>query len=67
MCAIGMSEEEVTRLLEKYSDRVQLAAVNSPTNCTVSGDQDAIKDIIIDCAKSGTFCRELRVDRGEIV
>ncbi|MCJ1465537.1 hypothetical protein MMC07_004155 [Pseudocyphellaria aurata] len=66
MCAVGLGEEDACSLLAKYSDRVQLAAVNSPTNCTLSGDADAVKDIIDCCIRSGTFCRNLRVDRGEI-
>lgn len=65
MCAVGVGEEDAKSLLVKYSNRVKLAAVNSPTNCTFSGDADAIEDIIECCANSGTFCRELRVDRGE--
>ncbi|KAI9818135.1 MAG: Type I Iterative PKS [Pycnora praestabilis] len=59
MCAIGVSEEGSREYL---SDRVQLAAVNSPTSCTLSGDQDTIKEIVDTCAQSGIFCRELRVD-----
>lgn len=66
MCAVGLSEEDASSLLMKYTNRVQLAAVNSPTNCTLSGDADAIKDIIDCCIRSGTFCRNLRVDRGEV-
>lgn len=66
MCAVGVGEESARSLLVEYSNRVKLAAVNSPTSCTFSGDADAIKEIIDCCNKSGTFCRELRVDRGEI-
>lgn len=67
MCAVGLGERDARSLLLKYSNRVKLAAVNSPTNCTLSGDADAIKDIV-DCRiKSGKFCRKLRVDRGEIL
>ena len=66
MCAVGLSEEDARSLLGKYSDRVKLAAVNSPTNCTFSGDADAIKEIIDGCTMSGTFCRKLRVDKGKI-
>lgn len=67
MCAIGLGEGAVIELLDKFSGRVRLAAVNSPTNCTISGDQEIIKEIVEYCEKSKTFCRELRVDRGEIV
>ena len=62
MCAVGMNEGSARSFLEPFRSRVQMAAVNAPTSCTLSGDQDAIKDIISLCKKSGTFCRELRVD-----
>ena len=62
MCAVGLSEENAKKTLTGYVDRVQLAAVNSPSSCTLSGDEDAIKDIVRVCEKEGTFCRELRVD-----
>ena len=62
MCAVGLNEESARSVLEPFSSRVQMAAVNAPSSCTLSGDQDAIKDIVSLCKKSGTFCRELRVD-----
>ena len=64
MCAIGVGEDSVSEMLEGFSDRVQLAAVNSPTSCTVSGDRDAIKELIDVCKERVTFCRELRVEVG---
>lgn len=67
MCAVGLGEQDARSLLLKYSDRVKLAAVNSPTNCTLSGDADTIKDIVDCCIKIGKFCRKLHVDRGEML
>jgi len=64
MCALGLSEKDARTLLDAFGDRVQLAAVNSPTNCTLSGDEDAIREIITIYAENGTFCRKLRVDTG---
>lgn len=66
MCALGLSEKDARTVLNTFGDRVQLAAVNSPTNCTLSGDEDAIREIVIICAENGTFCRKLRVDTGEL-
>ncbi|KAL9119068.1 MAG: hypothetical protein Q9187_004377 [Circinaria calcarea] len=62
MCAIGLSVEDTRKRLTEYEGRVQLAAVNSPSSCTLSGKKDAIEEIVGICAKEGTFCRELRVD-----
>lgn len=64
MCAVGLDLKGAQALLEKFADRVQLAAVNSPTGCTLSGDREAVDQIIGICKETGTFCRELRVDIG---
>jgi acyl transferase domain-containing protein len=65
MCAVGMSKPEALRFLERFNDKVQLAAVNAPSSCTLSGDIDAIRDVERHCAENGIFCRRLRVDMGE--
>lgn len=64
MCAVGLGEYQAGQLLEEYAGRVQLAAINSPTSCTLSGDQDAIQGLVETCNRQGHFCRELRVDVG---
>ena len=64
MCAINVSEKGAQELLEPYNGRVQLAAVNSPTSCTLAGDKGAIDDIVTRNAKAGIFCRQLRVNMG---
>ena len=64
MCAVGSAEDSVSEMLQEFSGRIQLAAVNSPTSCTVSGDSGAIKELIEVCKEKGTFCRELRVEVG---
>ena len=67
MCAVGLSQDKAMELLGDFSDRIQLAAVNSPTSCTLSGDRDAIEEIIAICRTRGHFCRKLRVDVGKFV
>ena len=64
MCAVGVGEELVSEMLHGFSGRIQLAAVNSPTSCTVSGDYDAVEELIGLYKEKGTFCRKLRVDIG---
>nr|CBN82142.1 Beta-ketoacyl synthase [Dicentrarchus labrax] len=41
----NMAVSEVTALLPPYSDRICLAAFNSPQSCTLSGDADAIESL----------------------
>jgi acyl transferase domain-containing protein len=64
MCAVGLGEAGCMQLCKKYEGRIALAAVNSPSSCTLSGDADAIKEVVDACAAQGTFCRALRVDMG---
>ena len=63
MCAVSLSEKGAMQLIERFNGQVQLAAVNSRTSCTLSGDRTAIESIINICKQTGTFCRELRVDQ----
>lgn len=64
MCAVGLDRESAQALVEKFADRIQLAAVNSPSSCTLSGDREAVDEIIGICKKARAFCRALRVDTG---
>ena len=64
MCAVGLSDIEAAKMLKKFAGRVKLAAINSQSSCTLSGDCDAIKELIDECNGRGCFCRELRVDVG---
>ena len=66
MCAVGLCEKDSRDLIEGFTDRVQLAAVNSPDSCTLSGEVHAIDEIIANCAQQGHFCRKLRVDQGNV-
>lgn len=65
MCAIGLGEPGCTEILKTYQGRVALAAVNSPGSCTLSGDADAIQEVVATCGEKGIFCRALRVDMGK--
>lgn len=62
MCAVGLSETSSKELLKGYEGRVTVAAVNSPSSCTLSGDIDAVEEVAERCKREGTFCRVLRVD-----
>lgn len=65
MCAIGMGESAARELLSPYQGRISLAAINGPTSCTISGDEDAVKEVHDALKENSVFCRLLRVDTGE--
>ncbi|KAL9030033.1 MAG: hypothetical protein Q9180_006954 [Flavoplaca navasiana] len=63
MCAVDMSGNECKSLLKDHNGRVQVAAENSAQSRTLSGNFDAIEEIVDICNKRGSFCRRLKVDK----
>ena len=64
MCAVALNERDAQAVIERYSGRVQIAAINSPDSCTLSGDVDPIREIVDRLVEKKQFCRELKVDQG---
>lgn len=61
MAAIGLSAAEAEQLLAQYVGRVSIAAINSPFGVTISGDADALDEIMRMLEQRNVFCRLLRV------
>ena len=61
MLAAGISAEKARQLIEAYGDRVALAAVNSPSSVTLSGESEALESLAAALEERGAFCRFLRV------
>jgi acyl transferase domain-containing protein len=61
MMAVGMTEAEVTAELEPYSGRIAVAAMNSPSSFTVSGDEDAVVELQQVLSDRKVFARRLQV------
>ena len=64
MAAIGASEEEVLEslaALDEWESRVALAAVNAPGSVVVSGDEDAVSELIGAWEGRGARTKRLRV------
>jgi acyl transferase domain-containing protein len=67
MLAIGMSYEEAQAFLATHGapvERVCVAAVNSPSACTLAGTPDEIEAVQKKLETAGTFNRVLRVNIG---
>ncbi|MEV7091761.1 type I polyketide synthase [Amycolatopsis sp. NPDC051045] len=58
MASVALSEEDATAWLAPWADRVQVAAVNSPTSVVIAGEARALDEVVE--ALSG---REVRVRR----
>lgn len=65
MLAVGTSMEDALQLCEDedFVDRIALAAVNSSSSVTISGDEDAIEELAAMMEQEKTFHRRLKVDK----
>jgi len=61
MLAVGMSFEAVTKAIAGYEGRVSVAAVNSPGSVTLSGEVEALQQLVSDLGRQQIFCRLLPV------
>lgn len=61
MMAVGMTEAEVTSEVESYTGRIAIAAMNSPSSFTLSGDSDAIQELHDKLSERKVFARRLQV------
>ncbi|OAA66673.1 BcPKS5, polyketide synthase [Niveomyces insectorum RCEF 264] len=64
MMAVGTSFDDARDLceLDDFAGRIQVAACNSSTSITLSGDDDAIEEALSILKDEGKFARPLRVD-----
>lgn len=63
MIAVGMSEADTVSELAKFEGRLCVAAVNSSSSVTVSGDLDAIEELHAELSRRGVFARTLVVQQ----
>ncbi|MDZ8033646.1 type I polyketide synthase [Nostoc sp. DedSLP04] len=61
MVAVLASESQIRPFLDPYSDRVAIAAVNSPQNVVISGETKVIEAIAQTLEANGIVCKPLVV------
>ncbi|KAJ9490163.1 hypothetical protein VN97_g3106 [Penicillium thymicola] len=61
MLAVGLGQAEAALEIRDYPGRVVIAAVNSPSSVTLSGDEDAIIAVNEDLQARNVFARRLQV------
>ena len=61
MLALGLSWEDAEQTIAPYQTRVSLAAHNSPSSITLSGEPEALEAIAKQYESSSIFCRFLPV------
>jgi acyl transferase domain-containing protein/NADPH:quinone reductase-like Zn-dependent oxidoreductase/short-subunit dehydrogenase/acyl carrier protein len=62
MVSLALGPREVRVLIEDWGDRLALAAVNGPSSVVVSGDREALAELLGKCAAGGVRAREIPVD-----
>ena len=63
MMAVGLTEIEGRAELKPYEGRIALAAINSPSSLTFSGDEDAIVELKKELESRKVFVRQLKVEQ----
>jgi acyl transferase domain-containing protein/NADPH:quinone reductase-like Zn-dependent oxidoreductase/acyl carrier protein len=62
MASLALSEAELEPILPAYSGRVSLAAVNGPRSLVLSGEVEAIEELVASCEADGVHARRIAVD-----
>jgi NADPH:quinone reductase-like Zn-dependent oxidoreductase/malonyl CoA-acyl carrier protein transacylase/SAM-dependent methyltransferase/acyl carrier protein len=61
MAAIAAGEARVTEELKAYGGRVAIAALNGPTNTTISGQSEAVEELVARFKAAGVKAKQLAV------
>jgi acyl transferase domain-containing protein/NADPH:quinone reductase-like Zn-dependent oxidoreductase/acyl carrier protein len=62
MASIAASADEVERLVECFAGAVSVAAVNGPRSVVVSGECDALDELLVKCEDGHLKARRITVD-----
>ncbi|MEU9233192.1 type I polyketide synthase [Streptomyces subrutilus] len=62
MASVALAEEEAVARLERWADRVEVAAVNGPSSVVVAGDAEALDDALDALEDQGVRIRRVAVD-----
>ncbi|MFD5703209.1 SDR family NAD(P)-dependent oxidoreductase, partial [Streptomyces lasiicapitis] len=62
MVSLVLPQDETEALLEAWSGRIEIAAVNGPSQVVVSGDPEALEELVAQCAARDIRARTIPVD-----
>ncbi len=62
MVSVALGEEAVSRLVARWDGRLSVASVNGASSTVVSGDLDALEELLARCKEDGVRTRTLPVD-----
>jgi myxalamid-type polyketide synthase MxaB len=61
MAAVFTSEEKVSAAIAAHANRVSIAAINGPTNIVISGEREAVSEILKKLERDGVKSKTLAV------
>ncbi|WSW50633.1 SDR family NAD(P)-dependent oxidoreductase [Streptomyces platensis] len=62
MVSVAGSRDVVEQRIAKWGERVSVAAINGPTSTVVSGEPDALQELLAECAEQDVRARQIPVD-----
>jgi myxalamid-type polyketide synthase MxaE and MxaD len=62
MIATELSPDQAKELLKGYDNVITIAAINSPTSTVLSGDPEAVKEVMGYLQSQNLFCKLINVD-----
>ncbi len=62
MVSVALDRERVLERIERWDARLSLAAVNGPSAMVVSGESDALDELLGACEQDGVWARRVAVD-----
>ncbi len=62
MVSVALGVDEVGSLLERFGERVALAAVNGPASVVISGEPEALGELLLLCETRGLRAKQIPVD-----
>jgi acyl transferase domain-containing protein/NADPH:quinone reductase-like Zn-dependent oxidoreductase/acyl carrier protein len=62
MASVALGVQEILCRVERWGDRIALAAVNGPSSVVVSGDRQALQELLAQCEADGVRARMIPVN-----
>ncbi|MGY5123584.1 SDR family NAD(P)-dependent oxidoreductase [Streptomyces nigrescens] len=62
MVSVAGSREAVQERIARWGERLSVAAINGPTSTVVSGEPEALQELLAECAEQEVRARQIPVD-----
>jgi acyl transferase domain-containing protein/acyl-CoA synthetase (AMP-forming)/AMP-acid ligase II/acyl carrier protein len=62
MVSVALPAQDIEQRLAAFGDRVSLAAINGPASVVVSGEVEALDQLIVECERDGVWVKRISVD-----